>query len=100
MNGQEYHDRAQSVVSSSVSMMAIGLPFRGFASISGTADVGYTKKFAGTKKDAVRTDTGVLYSGVETSLVNDSGHPRELSHTDFKTYKKWYDKASDDQRVS
>lgn len=84
--------------------MAIGLAFRGFASISGTADAGHTTQFAGT----VKTDAGVLdISGykrtgsfqVKTALVETSGHPRELSHTDFKEYKKWYDKASDDQRA-
>lgn len=87
-------------------MMAIGLPFRGFASISGTADAGHTKQFAGK----VKTDAGVLDTAgykrnnntftVKTALVETSGHPKELSHTDFQEYKKWYDKVSDDQRAN
>lgn len=51
---------AKSTVFSSVSMQALTVAFRGFASISGTADAGHTQQFSGAQKGAVKTDAGVL----------------------------------------
>ncbi len=99
--------RVESQVGSSVSMQSITLAFRGFASISGTADAGHTKKFAGAQKAAVRTDKGVLdKSGykktgkftVQTSLVDDKGIPISLDKSKFDAYKYWYGKVPEGDR--
>ena len=107
---QVYDDgssKAECSVISEVTMQAILLSFVGFGSISGTADAGHTKQFAGQQKDAVRTDKGVLDSAkhpdtkaytVQTSLVNEGGRPISLDISRFTAYKKWYDKAPKKER--
>ncbi len=85
----------QMVVYSGVDMMAISTAFRGFASISGTADTDVAQQFAST----VKTDAGVLDDkNVKTSLVNRSGRPIELQSDHFTSYEKWYDNASDEDQ--
>ncbi len=104
INDEKGASKVQSMVFSSVSMLAVTVSFRGFASIRGTADAGHTKQFAGNQKKAVKTDKGVLNSAgvartsnftVRTSLVDtEDGRPISLSKSQFTDYKKWYAKAS------